>query len=77
VSVYGVDRSLEMLRQARHNCPSAGVCFLQQDIRCLASPSQAKVNVAEALQSFGNLEKPAPAAARKATAPGNPLHDQE
>jgi len=40
VPVYGVDRSLEMLRQARRNCPSAGVCFLQQDIRCLALPSQ-------------------------------------
>jgi SAM-dependent methyltransferase len=40
VPVYGVDRSLEMLRQARRNCPCAGVCFLQQDIRCLALPSQ-------------------------------------
>jgi SAM-dependent methyltransferase len=40
VPVYGVDRSLEMLRQARRNCPGAGVCFLQQDIRCLALPSQ-------------------------------------
>lgn len=40
VPVYGVDRSLEMLRQARRNCPSAAVCFLQQDIRCLALPSQ-------------------------------------
>ena len=39
VPVYGVDRSLEMLRQARRNCPGAGVCFLQQDIRCLALPS--------------------------------------
>ena len=40
VPFYGVDRSLEMLRQARRNCPSAGVCFLQQDIRCLALPSR-------------------------------------
>jgi SAM-dependent methyltransferase len=39
VPVYAVDRSLEMLRQARCNCPSGGVCFLQQDIRCLALPS--------------------------------------
>jgi len=39
VPVYGVDRSLEMLRQARRNCPGVRVCFLQQDIRCLALPS--------------------------------------
>jgi len=40
VPVYGVDRSLEMLRQATRNCPCAGVCFLQQDIRCLTLPSR-------------------------------------
>ena len=40
VPVFGVDRSAEMLRQARRNCRSRGVCFLQQDIRCLALPAQ-------------------------------------
>jgi len=39
VPVYAVDRSLEMLWQARWNCSGVDVCFLQQDIRCLALPS--------------------------------------
>jgi SAM-dependent methyltransferase len=38
VPVYAVDRSLAMLRQATRNCPSPGVCLLQQDIRSLALP---------------------------------------
>src|SRR5215471_21820492 len=37
--VYAVDRSREMLRQARRNSSGVGVCFLQQDVRCLALPS--------------------------------------
>jgi len=40
VPVFAVDRSTDMLRQAQRNCRSAGVCFLQQDIRCLALPSR-------------------------------------
>jgi SAM-dependent methyltransferase len=40
VPVFAVDKSAEMLRQARWNCSSAGVCFLQQDIRCLSLPSR-------------------------------------
>jgi SAM-dependent methyltransferase len=39
VPVYAVDRSLDMLHQARRNCPSPGVCLLLQDIRCLALPA--------------------------------------
>jgi SAM-dependent methyltransferase len=39
VPVYAIDKSAAMLCQARRNCRSAGVCFLQQDIRCLALPS--------------------------------------
>jgi SAM-dependent methyltransferase len=39
VPVYAVDRSPEMLRQAQRNCPGSGVCFLQQDIRCLHLPA--------------------------------------
>jgi SAM-dependent methyltransferase len=37
--VYAVDYSDAMLREARRNCRRANVCFLQQDIRCLALPS--------------------------------------
>jgi SAM-dependent methyltransferase len=40
VPVFAVDRSADMLRQARRNCRSAGICFLQQDIRCLRLPSR-------------------------------------
>src|SRR5947208_15510074 len=40
VPVYGVDNSAAMLRQAYRNCRSANVCLLQQDIRCLALPTQ-------------------------------------
>jgi SAM-dependent methyltransferase len=40
VPVYAIDKSAAMLRQAQRNCPNAGVCFLQQDIRCLALPSR-------------------------------------
>jgi SAM-dependent methyltransferase len=39
VPVYAIDKSAAMLCQARRNCRGAGVCFLQQDIRCLALPS--------------------------------------
>jgi SAM-dependent methyltransferase len=39
VPVYAVDRSPEMLRQACSNCPGPGVCFLEQDIRCLCLPA--------------------------------------
>jgi SAM-dependent methyltransferase len=39
VPVYAVDNSTAMLREARRNCRDANVCFLQQDIRCLALPS--------------------------------------
>jgi SAM-dependent methyltransferase len=39
VPVYAVDLSPEMLRQAQRNCPGPGVCFLQQDIRCLHLPT--------------------------------------
>lgn len=39
VPVYAVDNSTAMLREARRNCRGANVCFLQQDIRCLALPS--------------------------------------
>src|SRR5690349_14263498 len=38
VPVYAVDYSPAMLRQARRNCRGTNVCFLQQDIRCLALP---------------------------------------
>jgi SAM-dependent methyltransferase len=38
VAVVAVDRSREMLDQARCNCPGAGVCFLQQDLRELQLP---------------------------------------
>jgi SAM-dependent methyltransferase len=38
VPVFAVDRSREMLEVARGNCPSGGVCLLQQDIRCLGLP---------------------------------------
>jgi SAM-dependent methyltransferase len=40
VPVYAVDKSPAMLCQARRNCRSAGVCFLQQDVRCLTLPSR-------------------------------------
>src|SRR5580765_3146634 len=36
--VLGVDRSPEMLIEARRNCRDDGVRFLTQDIRCLALP---------------------------------------
>jgi SAM-dependent methyltransferase len=39
VPVYAVDRSAAMLAQARRNCRAAGVCFLQQDLRCLRLPT--------------------------------------
>jgi SAM-dependent methyltransferase len=38
VPVFAVDRSAAMLREGRKNCPRCGVCFLQQDIRCLRLP---------------------------------------
>ncbi len=38
VPVFAVDRSSEMLRVARRNCPGENICFLQQDIRCLNLP---------------------------------------
>jgi SAM-dependent methyltransferase len=40
VPVFAVDRSGNMLRQARRNCRSECICFLQQDIRCLRLPSR-------------------------------------
>jgi SAM-dependent methyltransferase len=40
VPVFAVDKSADMLRQARRNCHREGVWFLQQDIRCLALPSR-------------------------------------
>jgi len=57
VPVYGVDRSLEMLRQANRNCPSAGVCFLQQDIRCLTLPSQVDLITAN-FDTLNHLNSP-------------------
>jgi SAM-dependent methyltransferase len=38
VPVFAVDRSPEMLRVARCNCPDRGVCWLRQDLRCLRLP---------------------------------------
>jgi phage replication-related protein YjqB (UPF0714/DUF867 family) len=37
----------------------------------------ARINTAEKLQSFGELDKPTPAAATKATGPGNPRREKE
>jgi SAM-dependent methyltransferase len=39
VPVYAVDNSTEMLQQAKRNCPTPGVFFLNQDIRCLRLPN--------------------------------------
>jgi phage replication-related protein YjqB (UPF0714/DUF867 family) len=36
-----------------------------------------RINIAEKLQSFGELDMPTPAAATKATGPSNPHHEQE
>jgi SAM-dependent methyltransferase len=39
VSVFGVDRSPEMLAMATRNDAGSNVCFILQDIRCLRLPS--------------------------------------
>jgi hypothetical protein len=46
VPVFAVDRSGDMLRLARRNCRSESICFLQQDIRCLALPSRVDLTTA-------------------------------
>ena len=57
VPVYAVDKSADMLRQARRNCRSAGVCFLQQDVRCLALPSRVDLITAN-FDTLNHLKEP-------------------
>ncbi len=51
-----------MLRHAAHNCRNANVCFLRQDIRCLALPSRvdlitANFDTLNHLQTPGDLRR--------------------
>jgi SAM-dependent methyltransferase len=57
VPVYAIDKSAAMLCQARHNCRSAGVCFFQQDIRCLALPSPVDLITAN-FDTLNHLKEP-------------------
>ena len=58
VPVYAVDNSTAMLREALRNCRSANVCFLQQDIRCLALPSPVDLITAN-FDTLNHLRAPA------------------
>jgi len=60
--VFGVDRSPEMLIEARRNCRDDGVRFLTQDIRCLALPHPvdlvtANFDVVNHLVGGGDLQR--------------------
>jgi len=57
-AVYAVDNSVAMLRQAARNCRNADVCFLQQDIRCLALPSRVDLITAN-FDTLNHLKNPA------------------
>lgn len=58
VPVYAIDNSGAMLRQARHNCRRADVCFLRQDMRCLALPSPVDLITAN-FDTLNHLRAPA------------------
>jgi len=58
VPVYAVDNAAAMLRKARRNCRSADVCWLQQDIRCLALPSPVDLITAN-FDTLNHLNTPA------------------
>jgi SAM-dependent methyltransferase len=57
VPVYAIDKSAAMLCQAHRNCQSTGVCFLQQDIRCLALPSPVDLITAN-FDTLNHLKEP-------------------
>jgi SAM-dependent methyltransferase len=56
--VYAVDHSPAMLREAARNGRNADVCFLQQDIRCLALPSRVDLITAN-FDTLNHLQTPA------------------
>ena len=57
-AVYAVDHSAAMLHEAARNCCNADVCFLQQDIRCLALPSRVDLITAN-FDTLNHLQTPA------------------
>ena len=55
-AVYAVDHSAAMLHEAARNCCNADVCFLQQDIRCLALPSRVESMITANFDTLNHLK---------------------